>query len=56
MSSKKDQLKYKVVALVKDFIANEGSEISQKDLWELFGFHRDHDVAASLAELNLSFK
>lgn len=55
MRSKKDQLKDKVVALVKEFIANEGG-ISQRALWELFGFHNDHEVAAALAQLPICLK
>lgn len=53
--SKREILKGKVVALVKDFVTSEGG-ISQNDLWELFGFHRDHEVAASLAQLHLFYK
>jgi hypothetical protein len=53
--SKKDILKDKVVALVKDFVQIEGG-ITQFDLWELFGFHNDHEIAASLAKLFLIYK
>jgi len=55
MSTKKDQLKDKVAALVVDFVKTEGG-ITQNDLWDLFGFHRDHEVAASLAELLIIYK
>lgn len=57
MSTKKEQLKDKVVALVKEFIASEGG-ISQTDLRVLFGdpIHPYSQVAAALGELPISLQ
>lgn len=53
MSTKKEQLKDKVVALVKDFIKTEGG-LTQNDLKYLFGEWPHQEVAAALAELPIS--
>ena len=55
MDTKKDQLKEKVVALVKDFVKTEGG-INQNDLRVLFGdpFSLCAEVASDLAKLPIS--
>jgi hypothetical protein len=56
MSTKKDQLKDKVVALVKDYLTNEGG-ITPYDIEVLFGQHslakNVNEVATSLAQLTI---
>jgi hypothetical protein len=55
--SKREILKDKVVALVKDFLTNEG-EITFCDLENLFGHpslaNNENEVATALAELPIS--
>lgn len=59
MSRKREQLKDKVIALVKEFIASEG-EITLYDLEVLFGQHslanNVNEVATALAYLPISLK
>lgn len=53
--SKKEILKDKVVALVKEFVQTEGG-ITYDDLEELFGIHGQHEVAAALGKhLRIAF-
>jgi len=54
---KKDQLKDKVVALVKEFVKTEGG-ITQNDLRVLFGdpFSPSAEVAAVLSKLPISLE
>lgn len=56
MSTKKEQLKDKVVTLVKDFIKTEGG-ISQEDLQCLFGstLYTHSEVATALSKTPLAF-
>jgi hypothetical protein len=54
MSNKKDQLKDKEVALVKEFVRTEGS-ITPADIEALFGYNRHQEIATALAELPISF-
>jgi len=50
MSTKKEQLKDKVVALVKEFLKTEGG-LTQNDLQSLFGQWPHQEVATALADL-----
>lgn len=47
--NKKEILKDKVVALVKEFVQTEGS-INLEDLEELFGIRGQHEIAAALGK------
>jgi hypothetical protein len=47
MSTKKDQLKERVVALVKEFVKTEGG-ITLKDLEALFGLYPHQEVITAL--------
>ncbi|MGO9175884.1 MAG: hypothetical protein ACLQED_07050 [Desulfobaccales bacterium] len=59
MESKKKQLKDKVVALVKEFLTNEGG-ITPYDLQILFGSYslanNENEVATALARLSISLQ
>jgi hypothetical protein len=47
--NKREVLKNKVVALVKDFVKTEGG-IKLEDFEELFGMRGQHEVAAALGK------
>lgn len=53
MSNKREQLKEKVIALIKDFIKTEGG-ITIADLQRLFGDSPHCEIANILLSLNVS--